>query len=261
MLNLSHIKSIKWFNLHLDRKSVVQIFANPNNLYLLCISKYFYMSNSAQPLETLHEIKRMMERSSRFISLSGWSGIAAGVCALTGAGFAHLRIVRYYRSEYLPYSGAIDKLKYDLILIAVFTFVAAFLLASFFTLLKSKKEGVAIWGAAARRLMWNTFLPLAAGGFLIWHLIEISGYGLVAPASLIFYGLALVNGSKYTMGEVRWLGYGEIILGIVNLWYPGKGIIFWSLGFGVLHIVYGFAMWWKYDRVNDAEENGRGIKA
>jgi hypothetical protein len=231
------------------------------NLHLLCISKYFLMSNPAQSLETLHEIKRMMERSSRFISLSGLSGIAAGVCALAGAGFARGRIARYYKSEYLPFSGAIDKLKYDLILIAALTFIAALLLASFFTFLKSKKEGVAIWGTAARRLMWNTFLPLGAGGFFIWHLIGTDGYGLVAPASLIFYGLALVNGSKYTMGEVRWLGYGEIILGIVNLWFPGRGIIFWAAGFGLLHIIYGIAMWWKYDRVGLAEQHVRDIKA
>ena len=219
------------------------------------------MSNPAQSLETLHDIKRMMERSSRFISLSGWSGIAAGICALAGAAFARQRIIQYYQSEYLQIPGAITKLKYDLIFIAILTFIAAFTLASFFTFLKSRKEGVAIWGATARRLMWNTFLPLACGGFLIWHLIENDGYGMVAPASLIFYGLALVNGSKYTMGEVRWLGYGKIILGIVNLWFPGRAIIFWALGFGVLHIIYGFAMWWKYERVPVAEQNIGDIKA
>ena len=212
------------------------------------------MSNPAQPLETLHDIKRMMERSSRFISLSGWSGMAAGACALAGAELAHQRIIHYYADEYQRVGGAIGELKYDLILIAFLTFISAFILASFFTLMKSRKDGVAIWGASARRLMWNTFLPLAAGGFLIWHMMESGVYGLVAPASLIFYGLALVNGSKYTRGEVRWLGYGELILGIVNLWYPGKGIIFWTLGFGVLHILYGFAMWWKYDRISADKE-------
>ena len=125
------------------------------------------MSNSAQSLETLHDIKRMMERSSRFISLSGWSGIAAGICALGGSAFARQRIIHYYQSEYLQIPDAITKLKYDLIFIAILTFIAALTLASFFTFLKSRKEGVAIWGATARRLMWNTFLPLACGGFLI----------------------------------------------------------------------------------------------
>jgi hypothetical protein len=219
------------------------------------------MSNSAQGLETLHDIKRMMERSSRFISLSGWSGIAAGICALVGAAIARQRIAQYYQLEYLKVNGALTTLKNDLILIAILTFSVAFILASFFTVLKSKKEGVAIWGSTARRLMWNTFLPLAAGGFLIWHLIQIDGYGIVAPASLIFYGLALVNGSKYTIGEVRWLGYGEIALGIINLWYPTKGLIFWSLGFGVLHIVYGLAMWWKYDRIGVAQGTVQDNKA
>ena len=219
------------------------------------------MTNPTQPLETLHDIKRMMERSSRFISLSGWSGIAAGICALIGAGAAHVRIVHYYQFQYGKVGGAIVELRYDLILIASLTFIAAFVLASFFTFIKSRKEGVAIWGSTAKRLMWNTFLPLAAGGFLIWHIIEISGYELVAPSCLIFYGLALVNGSKYTMGEVRWLGYGEIILGIINLWYPGRGIFFWSLGFGVLHIIYGFAMWWKYERVVGGAGKTERIKA
>ncbi len=134
-------------------------------------------------------------------------------------------------------------------------------MAAFFTFLRSKKEGVAIWGSAARRLMWNTFLPLAVGAILIWHIMEISGYELVAPSCLIFYGLALVNGSKFTIGEVRWLGYGEIILGIINLWYPGRGIFFWTLGFGVLHIIYGFAMWWKYERVVHNEVNTQPSKA
>ena len=213
------------------------------------------MNNPAPGLETLNDIKRMMERSSRFISLSGWSGITAGLCALAGAGLARQRIIRYYQTEYQQSADAIPNLKTDLMLIAFFTFVAALVLAFLFTFLRSRKDGVAIWGAAARRLLWNTMLPLVTGGFLIWHLIENKTYGLVAPASLLFYGLALVNGSKYTMGEVRWLGYGEIMLGIVSLWFPGRGIIFWSLGFGVLHIVYGVAMWWKYERVSGAKEN------
>ena len=108
---------------------------------------------------------------------------------------------------------------------------------------------MAIWGNAARRLLWNTLLPMVAGGFFLWRMIELKQYEFIAPGSLIFYGVALVNGSKYTMGEVRYLGYGEIVLGIVNLWFFHYGLIFWVLGFGVLHIIYGASMWWKYDRL------------
>jgi len=91
-------------------------------------------------------------------------------------------------------------------------------------------------------------IPMVAGGLYILKLIEHGSFGLIAPGCLIFYGLALVNGSKYTLGEVRFLGYGQIILGIINLWYTGYGLYFWAAGFGVLHIVYGVIMWSKYER-------------
>jgi hypothetical protein len=227
--------------------------------YYFVLQSTFYMSNSARELEALQDIRRMMERSSRFISLSGWSGMAAGICALVGAGFAYKRISYYYAEQYLTRSGAPADLKTDLILIAALTFAASFILATFFTFIKSKKDGVAIWGTTARRLLWNTLLPLLCGGFLLLRMMELNQYEFIAPTSLIFYGLALVNGSKYTVGEVRWLGYGEIILGILNLWILRSELLFWSIGFGVLHIIYGMAMWWKYDRNLELAAKDHGV--
>ncbi len=127
-------------------------------------------------------------------------------------------------------------------------FVVAFTGAILFTYLKSRGDGIAIWGSSARRLLWNTLLPMAAGAFLIGRMIELSQYELVASASLVFYGLALVNGSKFTLGEVRFLGYAILVTGIASLWSVGYGLYFWAFGFGVLHIVYGISMWLKYDR-------------
>ncbi len=207
------------------------------------------MTQTDTNLDALQDIRKMMERSSRFISLSGWSGIAAGVCALIGAWFAHEKIVAYY-ANYSVAAGCPACLKKELIIIAITVFIAAFGSATFFTWLKSKKDGVAIWGTTARRLLWNTLLPMVAGGFILWRMIDLKQYDLVAAGSLIFYGLALVNGSKYTMGEVRYLGYAQIITGIIGLWLVRSGIYIWAFGFGILHIVYGMAMWWKYDRRN-----------
>jgi hypothetical protein len=199
----------------------------------------------------------MMERSSRFFSLSGWSGIAAGVCALAGAWIANKHIMSYYREELTTHSACSACLKKELFIIGSCLFIAAFIAATLFTFLKSKKEGVAIWGNAAKRLLWNTLLPMAAGGFLLLRMIQLKQYELIAPGSLIFYGIALVGGSKYTMGEVRWLGYAEILLGILNLWILHSGLIFWALGFGVLHIIYGALMWWKYDRLSPAMKENK----
>jgi hypothetical protein len=96
--------------------------------------------------------------------------------------------------------------------------------------------------------MWNTMLPMLVGGLVILKMISDEYYTLIAPSALLFYGLALVNGSKYTLGEIRYVGYLEILLGIVCLAWPSHGLIFWTLGFGVVHIVYGIMMWRKYER-------------
>ena len=206
------------------------------------------MSTTTQSnLDAIKDIRKMMERSSRFISLSGWSGIAAGLCALIGSWIADNRITEYLVGTSQS-AGCAECLKDELIFIAMLVFIAALAAAFTFTYLKSKKEGVPIWGKTARRLLWNTLLPMVVGGILIWKMIDLRYYVLVAPATLIFYGLALVNGSKYTMGEVRYLGYGQILTGILALLIISRGLYAWAFGFGVLHIIYGVAMWWKYER-------------
>ena len=205
------------------------------------------MSNKIQDLEALQDIRKMMERSSRFISLSGWSGVTAGLAALGGAFVAKTQIDHYY-SDYSSESACPACLKYNLLLTAGAVFLVALGSAFFFTFARARKEGIAVWGSASKRLLWNTLLPMAAGGLVIWRMMDLQQYDLVAAVSLIFYGLALINGSKYTLGEVRYLGYAIIVTGLIALWMPRSGLYVWAFGFGILHIVYGLAMWWKYDR-------------
>lgn len=209
------------------------------------VFKVLFMRPQASSIDTLHDIKRMMEKSSRFISLSGWSGIAAGICGLGGAYFA-ARLIDTVTSNPVNETD----LRWNLIRLAALVFVAAFSTAFIFTYLRSRKEGTPIWGQAARRLMINTMIPMIAGGVLILRLIDLQQYALVSPSMLLFYGLALIQGSKYTIGEIRYLGYLELVLAFANLWFMDHPLLFWTIGFGVLHIVYGVIMWWKYERGN-----------
>ena len=214
------------------------------------------MNENQQSLETLQDIKRMMERSSRFISLSGLSGISAGMCALVGAWLAAPYV--FGKKDYIiNFKAAVSAPAdpaYSIILntwlfwIAAGTFFAALLSAFFFTWIKSKKEGIPIWGITAKRLLINVIVPLLAGGIFLFKLLHYGTFGLVAPGCLLFYGLALINASKYTLTEIRYLGYLQIILGIINLWFTGYGLYFWAGGFGILHIAYGAYMWNKYER-------------
>jgi hypothetical protein len=213
------------------------------------------MTELNQPQDTLQDVKdirRLMERSSRFISLSGLSGVAAGIFALVGAGIARYIIFDAYYAEYntRQYFNATDfaKLKIQLLGLAAAVFAAAFLSAFYFTWRKSNQQGRSLWDHTSRRLFWNTVIPVTAGGLFILGMLQYDDWRFVAPASLIFYGLALVNASKYTLTDIRYLGYCEIIVGLVNMQFIGYGLYFWALGFGVLHIIYGVAMWWKYER-------------
>jgi hypothetical protein len=209
------------------------------------------MNEKNQQIETtLHDIKSMMERSSRFISLSGWSGVSAGVCALVGAWYTSSQIECWKKGDcQFDQLVAADGLHFQstLIRIALITFIAALVSAFVFTYLRSRKTGVALWDHTTRRLTINVAIPMIIGGIFIFRMMDMGFFALVAPACLLFYGLALVNASKYTLGEVRYLGYGHLVLGILNLWFLGWGLYFWAAGFGLLHILYGLVMWWRYE--------------
>jgi magnesium-transporting ATPase (P-type) len=214
------------------------------------------MSEQEQTLAELQHIKKMMERSSRFISLSGLSGIAAGICALIGAWFAFKVIGQNnaaLRHQYLlEKEDSLTTLKEfmgnSLFTIALYTLIGAFVFAFLFTYLRSRRNNAPIWGSVSKRLIVAVAVPLIAGSMYLFKEMQLGNYGLIAPGSLIFYGLALVNGSKYTLGEIKYLGYAQIILGMIGCWMMGYGLYFWAVGFGILHIVYGLIMWYKYER-------------
>ncbi|HDZ06550.1 hypothetical protein LCGC14_0053250 [marine sediment metagenome] len=204
-------------------------------------------------LNDITEIKNIMNRSSRFISLSGLSGILAGVYALIGAGLAYARLTSFSTSNYDGLSGrstslwGTDVVK-DLTIIAIAVLVLAAVTGFIMTLRKAKKSGEKIWDNTSKRLVFNFLIPLIVGGLFCLVLIQQGIAGLVAPATLIFYGLACVNASKYTMGDVRYMGLAFIGIGLVSTQFIGYGLYFWALGFGVCHILYGALMYYKYDR-------------
>ena len=213
------------------------------------------MDKRNQHLEHLSEIRSMMERSSRFISLSGLSGVAAGIFALIGAAavFAYLDLVPFaHKKPYYVVAETINRwgmgyLEF-FILDAALVLVFAVSGGIFFTTRKARRKGQKIWDKITQRLLINLLIPLIAGGVFCLGLLNHGAIGLVAPATLIFYGLGLVNASKYTLNDIRYLGLSEIALGLIALFNIGFGLEFWAIGFGILHIVYGLAMYFKYER-------------
>ncbi len=197
-------------------------------------------------IEDLRDIKQMMNRSSRFISLSGLSGISAGILAILGAYLAYQTI--YANQNYLEYRQAIlssGNLS-TLLIIASTTLLLSIASGIFFTTRKARKNKQKLWDLQTKSLLINLFIPLVTGGILCLILLFKGFIGIIAPLTLIFYGLALVNASKYTLDEVRSLGIVEIVLGLLGIYFIGYGLIIWTIGFGIVHIVYGIIMHLKY---------------
>ena len=202
-----------------------------------------------RPEQELAEIKAMMERSTRFLSLSGLSGILAGTYALIAAGLAYAWV---YFPE-MPYGSNISAIRQENILEKLLLAGAIVLLLSigtawFMSQSKSKKKAHKFWTPASKRFILALFIPVVVGGLFCLALLSSGHFGIVAPATLIFYGLGLLNASTYTLNDIKYLGYCQLVLGVISAFFPGYGLILWAIGFGVLHIIYGSMMYYKYDR-------------
>ncbi len=211
--------------------------------------------NEQEHLKSLSDIKNLMERSSRFLSLSGKSGIFAGFYALAGAtamwwyvNNTNFEISGYYNlattSDTEAYRPFLIFLMGDALLVLLLSLITAYV----FTQRLAKKQGLNIWDTSAKRLLINLLIPLVTGGFFCLILLQQQLTGLVGPSMLIFYGLSLLNASKYTYNDIRYLGISEIILGLVAAMNTSYGLLFWAFGFGVIHIIYGITMYYKYER-------------
>ena len=205
------------------------------------------MKEEQDAIKDIADIRSMMERSSKFLSLSGLAGVMAGIYALAGAIIAIK--VFHFRPDWANRQA--EGLSPDLTG-ALFTGVAVLMLAVATTIFlssrKAEKAGEKIWNATTRRLLEHMFIPLAAGGLLALIMLINGLIGLIPPITLIFYGLAIYNAGRFTFYEVRSLGIIQVILGLIGACCVEYGVLLWALGFGVIHIGYGIYMHYKYER-------------
>jgi MFS family permease len=212
------------------------------------------MKDKNEYLESIHEIRSIMERSSKFMSLSGLSGIAAGITAIISGTIAYIYLGSAVINEPASGYGNFNKISMPheqilfFLLLAAATIFIAITLTYVFTRRNARKKNLPIWDKTAKLLTFNMLIPLITGGLFVLALVFWFGmYVLVVPATLVFYGLALVSASKYTVGHTQWLGLSEIAIGLLALLFYRYGLLFWILGFGVFHIIYGIIMYYTFE--------------
>ena len=241
----------------------INVKNNQENLELTVILltlhyKVLFMESVNEQIAHIKEMRRLMESSSRFLSLSGFSGILCGIYALIAATLAYYLInrvsvsaIRFNQWELNVYTeNNIDYSILDLYLFAIAVLTLLISLATAFLLSskKAKKSQESIWNPASKNLLLHLFLPLGIGG-IFGIICMLQGYFILVPSiTIIFYGIALISASKYTYGEVLYLGILESVIGLISLLYIGYGLLFWAVAFGLLHIIYGTILHFKYDR-------------
>jgi hypothetical protein len=199
-------------------------------------------------LNQIGQIRSLMEKSSKFMSISGLSGVLIGSYALIGAFVGYVTVYGFnsgfgYRDHYVN-----QELIPKLILIAASVLVVSVGTGYYMAKQKAKKSSQSIWNPTSKALFKAMAVPLLTGGILSLIFVYKEYYGMIASSMLIFYGLALSAASSFTFKELRWLGILDIILGLLALCLSGYGIYFWAVGFGVLHIIYGLIVHQRYEK-------------
>ncbi|HCY41472.1 MAG TPA: hypothetical protein DHV48_08980 [Prolixibacteraceae bacterium] len=210
-------------------------------------------TNSVNPKEDIQAIREIMERSSKFMLLNSWAGFFAGTCALIGAAvvwFGVLESGALHYDEFLCTVGGspLNSVTIGLGTVALIVLLLAGVAAIWFSYRKAQKAGQKFWTSSTKRVLAHLLIPIVSGGIFVLILVSRNQIDLVASAMLIFYGLALVNAGKFTSGEIHYLGMAEIAVGLLAGVFASYGLVFWALGFGLLHLVYGVVMWMRYER-------------
>jgi hypothetical protein len=209
------------------------------------------MNQSDQHLEDIKVIKKIMEESSRFLSLSGLSGIVAGLLAIAGAVVANLIITGSSVAEEwysVPFVGEDDGIRTIILLLTDMAVVLVLSLtaAVIFSGRKAKQTGHSAWTPVTRRMLASLILPLVAGGLFILITLTRVPANITVASTLIFYGLAVISAGKFTFGEIHWLGVLEVMTGLICLLLPQWSVFIWAAGFGIIHIGYGLFMHLRY---------------
>lgn len=210
-------------------------------------------TNSVNPKEDIQAIREIMERSSKFMLLNSRAGFFAGTCALIGAAvawFGFLEAGALHYDEFLCSVGGspINKVSTGLGIVALAVLLVAGVAALYFSYRKAQNAGQKFWTSSTKRVLTHLLIPIVSGGIFVLILVSRNQIDLTASAMLVFYGLALVNAGKFTLNEIHYLGMAEITLGLLAGIFASYGLVFWMVGFGVMHIIYGIVMYYRYER-------------
>ncbi|SRR5581483_977371 len=175
-------------------------------------------------LDNLRYIRETMERAGSFTSIPGWGGLAIGITAV-GAGIA----VRNRTGEAWLSGWLIEALIAAAIAIVTMA-------------IKGKRAGVDFTAAPARRFFASYFAPLIAGAILTFVLWRAEQYLAMPALWLLLYGASFVTSGAHSIRVIPVMGLLYMLLGVAAAVIPEAGNLFMTVGFGGLHVIFGFVI-------------------
>lgn len=196
--------------------------------------------------DELKAIRELMERPVRYSTMSGLSGVLAGLASLAGV-FADL----YVSGRYADRPAEAVRINMG---IWAGVFLAAFAAATVPTRLRERKRGMPFWSRIKKQILL-TILPPFVGGVGLTAAIVCrwwigdgpNMWGLIPAIWMLFYGLALWQVGLFSPAEIRVLAVAFLLAGLAAAalfhTYP-----YWAMGltFGGFHIVYGVVVWIRH---------------
>ena len=195
--------------------------------------------------EDIKMIREMMEKSSKFLSFNGLSIVFAGFFAIIGTTFVHL-----FMHGYICGKLNMTQIKIVLLIIALLVLFLSVCSVTFFCWRKARYNHETLFSSTTRRAASSLLLPLLAGGIFSLVLLYRGDIDTACAATLIFYGLGLVNVSRYTLSEIQYLGIAIVIFGLLALFFTNLSLYLWATGFGLCHIIIGLIMYLKYEKTD-----------
>ena len=185
------------------------------------------VSLDARAADNLRFIRETMERAGSFTAVPGWGGIAMGISAIIAAVLAG--------KEQDPALW---------LRVWIIELIVAMLLASATMTLKARRARTSLFMGPARRFAMAFAPPVMVGGVLTWALAWREQFELLPAVWLLLYGAGIIAGGMYSVRVVPIMGGLFFMLGLLALFLPGNLLL--ALGFGVLHIVFGSIIAWRY---------------
>ena len=182
-----------------------------------------------------------MEQGKSYFSLKSLSGILIGIY-----GLATVYLIDKLTSGEGSGIEMVSQLPILFLQIGITAIAVVFIIISLFTLWirakrRAKSEGKKLWNTSNKKIRLQTLITLLVLIVVIIVIANQGYYSLVTPISLFFYGLFLLNLSRFSSKGLVFLSIGEVLLGVAAYMIYDKEIFFLALGFGLLPIIYGAA--------------------